>query len=387
MNHRRPSHDELTPEDLFRPEPVQAPQAGGTTIPGEVVRSSEMPWNTPPPQPEYFGEPPAAYQAPQQAPQQDLQPYQGGAAYPVEAYQAPQAPAYGQQQPVEEASTQFMPPFPAAPQQTQAMPPQPSYGGYQQEYGQQQAPQPSYGQPQAYGQPQQGYGQQAPPPQAPGYAAGTGTRGGGPARRFSPKVIAVAVVAACAVVGVVVGIAASGGGKSASAAGAGTPTASASASAQASGSGVDQAQAKALSDLLTTAASSRSSVITAVADIQHCQNLSESAQNLTTAAGARSQLITQLGTLQTSGLPQGAALVTVLKEGWTASRDADTHYAAWAEASKSSCDHKHQPKSGGDKQAGDSASYTATADKTKASRLWDAIAAKTGLPERSKSQL
>jgi hypothetical protein len=371
LNHRRPSHDELTPEDLFRPEPVQAPQAGGTTIPGEVVRSSEMPWNAPP-QPEYYGEAPAAYPAPQQ--------------YQPEVYQAPQPPQvqqYGQaqypQQPGEEASTQFMPPFPAEAQQTQQQP----YGGYQQGPQQgyaQQAPQQGYGQ-QA---PQQGYGQQAPPPQGPGYATGAPN---GPARRFSPKMIAIAVVAACAVIGVVVGVAASGGGTTAGAAGGpGTPTASADASAQASGSGVNQAQAKALSDLLTSAASSRSSVIGAVYDIDHCQNLADAAQNLTTAAGVRGQLVTQLGTLQTGGLPQGTALVAALKQGWEASRDADTHYAAWAKASKSSCAHSHQPKAGGDRQAA-GADSTATVAKAKASRLWDAIASKTGLPKRSKSQL
>jgi len=99
LNHRRPNNDELTPDDLFRPEPSPAQYAGGTTIPGEVVRSSDMPWNTPA-QPEYYGG--------------DAQPDPYQQQYP------PQAPY--PQQPVEEASTQFMPPFPAEPQQQQ-MPP------------------------------------------------------------------------------------------------------------------------------------------------------------------------------------------------------------------------------------------------------------------------
>ncbi|MFC1415298.1 hypothetical protein ACEZDE_01365 [Streptacidiphilus sp. N8-3] len=342
MNHRRPNNDELTPDDLFRPEP-QSAQPGGTTIPGEVVRSTDMPWNAPAQQqPEYYGE----YQP---------QPYQ-------------------QPQPGGEESTQFMPPFPAEPQQP--------YGAAQQGYGQQDYTQQSAG----YGQQpqsQQGYGgYQAPPPQAP-----YGSAPAGPGRRFSPRAIAVGVVAACAVVGIAVGAALSGSGGNASAAGTPGPSASGSASAKAAGSGVNQAQAQALSDLLKSASNSRTSVIAAVDDIKHCQNLGQAEQNLTTAAGMRGQLVTQLGTLQTDGLPGGAELVTALKQGWTASQSADTHYAAWAKASGSNCAHKHQPKDGGELQAASSASSDATVAKTKASRLWDAIAEKTGLPSRTKSQL
>ena len=357
LNHRRPSNDELTPDDLFRPEPPQSQHAGGNTIPGEVVRSTDMPWNTPA-QPEYLGETaPVPYQQ-----QQQYQPEQ----YQPDPYQAdPYQSAPYQQQPVEEASTQFMPPFPAEPQQ-----PQQGYGSYQPGYG----AQPGYGQPQ-----QAGYGYQAAPQQAPP---------AGGARRFSPRAIAIAVVAACAVVGIAVGAALSGGGGgTAAAAGTGGPSASAGASQQAAGSGVNQAQAQALSDLLKSASNSRTSVVAAVDNIEHCQNLDQAAQDLTAAAGMRGQLITQLGTLQTGGLPDGTELVAALKQGWTASQSADTHYAAWAKASQSSCDHKHQPKAGGDLQAASNASSTATVAKVKASRLWNAIASKTGLPSRTKVQL
>jgi hypothetical protein len=347
LNHRRPSHDELTPEDLFRPEPPQAQRPGGTTIPGEVVRSNDMPWNAPA-QPEYFGEAPAAYQP---AP-----------------YQPPQYPQ------AEEASTQFMPPFPAEPQQQTQI---------QQPYPQQQAPQQPPQQPYG-GYQQQGYGYQAPPPpQGPGPSGPQP----GPGRRFSPKAIAIAVVVGCAVVGVAVGAAVSGGGKTNGAAGSSGASASSSASASAAGPGADQAQAKALSDLLNSAANSRESVVSAVADIERCQNLDGAAQDLTAASGMRGQLITQLGTLQTGSLSHGTELVTALKEGWTASQNADAHYAAWAKASKGSCAHKDQPKNGDDKQAGDRASSNATIAKQKASKLWDAIASSTGLPARASTQL
>ncbi|MFC1433355.1 hypothetical protein ACEZDB_22170 [Streptacidiphilus sp. N1-3] len=323
MNHRRPSHDELTPEDLFRPEPAQ-----GTTIPGEVVRSSEMPWNSPQPQqPEYYGEP------------------------------QPQAPYQQVQPPAEEASTQFMPPFPAAPQQ--------SYGGYS---------------------PQQDYGRGYQPP-VPPQAAPPGPAGRAP-RRFSPMVIGIAVVAGCAVLGIGVAAAVSGGGSGTGTAGSGaSASSSASASSAAGGAPADQAQAQALSDLLKGAANSRSAVVAAVGDIEHCQNLDGAAQDLSAAATSRGQLVQQLEGLQTDKLPDGTELVTALKEGWNASKNADTHYAAWAKQSKSSCDHKHKPAAGGEKRAGDSASSTATVAKQKASRLWDAIASPTGLPKRSSIQL
>ena len=365
LNHRRPSNDELTPDDLFRPEPPQSQHAGGNTIPGEVVRSTDMPWNTPA-QPEYLGgTAPVPYQQ-QQYPPEQYQPeqYQPD-PYQADAYQSAQY----QQQPVEEASTQFMPPFPAEPQPPQ----QQGYGSYQPGYG----AQPGYGQ---QPQPQQaGYGYQAAPPQAPP---------AGGARRFSPRAIAIAVVAACAVVGIAVGAALSGGGGgTAAAAGTGGPSASAGASQQAAGSGVNQAQAQALSDLLKSASNSRASVVAAVYNIQHCQNLDQAAQNLTTAAGMRGQLITQLGTVQTDGLPDGTELVAALKQGWTASQSADTHYAAWAKASAGSCAHKHQPKAGDEERAAGTASSNATVAKRTASRLWNAIAAKTGLPERAYTAL
>jgi hypothetical protein len=355
LNHRRPSHDELTPEDLFRPEPPQAQGTAGNTIPGEVVRSNDMPWNASA-EPEYFGDAPAAY-AP--APQQS---YGQQAAYLPQSYQ-PQA---------EEASTQYMPPFQAE-QQTQQYqqqpPPPPQQQQQQQPYG--------------GGYQQQGYGYQAPPPpQDPG----SYPQQPGPGRRFSPKAIAIAVVVACAVIGVAVGAAVSGG-KTTGAAGTTGSSASTSASASPAGPGADQAQAKALSDLLNSAANSRESVVSAVADIERCQNLDGAAQDLTAASGMRGQLITQLGTLQTGSLSHGAELVTALKQGWTASQNADAHYADWAKASKGSCAHKHQPKNGDDKQAGDRASSTATVAKQKASQLWDAIASSTGLPARASTQL
>ncbi|MEY9962924.1 hypothetical protein ABIA33_000950 [Streptacidiphilus sp. MAP12-16] len=352
MNHRRPNSDELTPDDLFRPEPA--------VIPGEVVRStrSDMPWDAPTQQvegrPEYFGDAPAPTRA------------------------------VPQQQVAEEASTQFMPPFPAAATQPvqQPMHQQPTYGGgyqqgYQQPQGYDQGGYGGYGGQSGY---QSGYQEQEQEPEH---------RPGPPWRRFSSRTIAAGVVGVCAVLGICVAAALSGG--SAPSAAATRPTTPAAGAKQpsttGSGSAAANPQAQALSDLLSTASNSRSAVISAVSSIEHCQNLDQAQQDLTSAAGMRQQLVVQLGTLQTDQLQSGPQLIAALQDGWKASESADSHYAAWAAQSKSPCAHKHKPQAGGEKKAGDAASSTATVAKAKASRLWNAIADGAGLPKRAGSQL
>ncbi len=455
MNHRRPNFDELTPDDLFRPEPVDGPRTGGT-IAGEVLYSSRepippsrpqispaqqtqalpQPWDghrqqQPSGQPEYFGDATGITPAPA--------PLGGGpAGGPLGG-----GVGGGLRPDGGEASTQFLPPFPAAPVdqsaptavgQWQPQPqPQPGYGGgyqeqpgYDQGYGQgydqgyepgyqpggyvepqpypqggqdRAAPQPSYGHQVSYGQPvqQPGYDRQQPYGQQPGGgyqgggysgggqgAGGAGGAGGG--RRFSNRAIAIAAIAVCAVVGVSAAALASGGGGGSKSA---TATASTSAGPSASAAGVSQetVQAQALSDLLATAANGRSAVIAAVANVEGCKNLSQSQRDLTTAAGLRQQLIQQLGLLQTGQLTHGTELVAELRRGWQASADADTHYAAWAGESVASCAHTHKPDTGGELGKGDAASGTASEAKAKASKLWNVIAAATGMPERSGSQL
>ena len=457
MNHRRPNFDELTPDDLFRPEPVDGARTGGT-IAGEVLYSSRepippaqptqalpQPWDgqQQPPypttsgQPEYFGEvtsvggalpgpgpmpgplgagplgggpmPPGGegatqflppfpqpepgydYSAPQTYgsgyPDQGQGPLQGQAQGPL------QNQGYADQGQLQDQGYQDPQAYPQ--QQGGQIQPyggqQASYGGQQASYGGQQA---SYGQPTAYGQPvqQPSYGGQPPYGQQPGggysgggsgYAAPGG--GGSARRRFSNRAIAIAAIAVCAVVGISAAALAGGGGGAAKS---GT-TASSSVSSSASTAPVSESkvQAQALSDLLATAANGRSAVIAAVGNVKGCQSLSQSQQDLTTAAGLRKQLIQQLGLLQTNQLAHGSELVGELRQGWQASADADTHYAAWAAQSVSSCAHTHHPSTGGQLEQGDAASGTATDAKAKAARLWNDIAKQTGMPERSGSQL
>ncbi|QMU67518.1 hypothetical protein [Streptacidiphilus sp. P02-A3a] len=448
MNHRRPNFDELTPDDLFRPEPMDGSRTGGT-IAGEVLYSSRepippnrpeispaqqtqmlpQPWDGQQPpqqpsgQPEYFGDATGVGPAP-------------GAMGP--GPMGPGAMGGGTRPDGGEASTQFLPPFPAAPVDRsgpttvgQWQPqPQPGYGGgyqqqpgydggyqeqpgYEQGYDQGYQPgyaepqpypqpaQPSYGQQVPYGQPTQSgydrqppYGQQAGAGYPGGGYSGGGTGAGGPGgagggrggRRFSNRAIAIAAIAVCAVLGVGAAALAAGGGS-----GSGTAAAAASSSSTPSASagavGESTVQAQALSDLLATAANGRSAVIAAVGNVDGCRSLSQSQKDLTTAAGLRQQLIQQLALLQTDQLSHGTELVAELRRGWQASADADTHYAAWAGQSAASCAHTHKPVSGGELAQGDAASGTASEAKAKASKLWDAIAAATGMPKRSGSQL
>jgi hypothetical protein len=389
LNQRRHnSSDELTPDDLFRPEPMDGSRTGGT-IAGEVLYSSQetMPWTgagqqQASGQPEYFGDATAIAPAP------DYRRPDGG-----------------------EASTQFLPPFPAAPaastvsewqpQQQQ----QPTYGGYQEQpQYDQQAPyeqpppyeqphpyqqQPSYQQQVSYQpQPQQGYA--PPPPPAGGCQGGyqDAPKQGRPAlRRPSNRLIAVVAVAACAVVGIVSAVALSGGGTSSAATVTPSASASSGAVAGAAAGADDKVQAQAMSDLLSTASNGRAAVISAVANVAQCQDIGQSQQDLSRAAGLRQQLIQQLGALQVNGLTGGSELVADLRKGWQESALADQHYAQWAAESKGSCGKSHKPVSGGALSQGDASSGRASAAKEKASKLWNAIAAQTGLPTRSSTQL
>jgi hypothetical protein len=329
LNHRRPNPDELTPEDLFRPEPA-APAASAE----EAATQYLPPYPATPPQvpagtgfeDEGTRQLPAvaAGQAPTQAAQR---PFFGFDRQPQPPYQAQQ------------------PPYPPGPGQPYGGPPQP--------------------------QPQPGYD----------YA------GGGGGRRFSNKAIAIGVVAACAVAGILAGALLSGGG------GAKADAASASASAGASASGAAtggdaKAQATALYGLLSTAADSRSEAVTAVADISGCRDLDGAVAALKDSAGKHGQLVSKLAALAVDKLTSGQALDQALQQSWQASQSADEHYAAWGEASKGSCGKKHHPlKKNGALTAADQASSEATTAKQQAAQLWNAVASQYGLPQRGAGEL
>ncbi|MER6688388.1 hypothetical protein [Streptomyces minutiscleroticus] len=147
-------------------------------------------------------------------------------------------------------------------------------------------------------------------------------------------------------------------------------------------------QAVALDELLADSGASRSSVIEAVADVKKCDNLDQAAADLRDAAQQRNDLVTRLSGLKVDRLPDHEALTAALTGAWKASASADTHYAAWADevGRKKGC-HKGQARATKEAQRGNAASGTASAQKTKAAGLWNAIARTYGLTERDAAQL
>jgi hypothetical protein len=129
-------------------------------------------------------------------------------------------------------------------------------------------------------------------------------------------------------------------------------------------------------------------VIKAVANIKTCSNLGQAATDLRDAAKQRGDLVTRLGELSVDRLPDHEALTTSLTNAWKASASADNHYAAWADqtAQKKGCK-KGQARTTGQTQAGNQASATASAEKTKAAELWNKIAKTYSLTERQAVQL
>ncbi|MCZ4118587.1 hypothetical protein [Streptomyces sp. H39-S7] len=233
------------------------------------------------------------------------------------------------------------------------------------------------------------------PAPAPGYADpyDGGSGGNGSRRRLSRAAVIGIVVGGCALAGLAAGAALSmGGGDDGKDSAATTkPPASTGASAQ-PGTGADDAvtkQAKALDALLKDSGSSRSSVVSAVESIKSCKNLPQAANDLRAAAGQRGSLVTRLAALQVDSLPQHGDLTEALNKAWAASAAADNAYASWADQAASDGKTCKSGKAKGtpQKSVGDRESGSATTQKKRAVRLWNAIAKQHGLTEREYSQL
>ncbi|MEU5363319.1 hypothetical protein ABZ354_07440 [Streptomyces sp. NPDC005925] len=220
-----------------------------------------------------------------------------------------------------------------------------------------------------------------------GDGGGRGARGGRGGSRV-PLIAAIGV--AIAVVGIGAGALLAGGGggdddtkQPVSATG---PTAEESASPSADPA---EAQAVELDKLLADSGDSRTSVISAVADVKACRNLDGAAQDLRDAAKQRTGLVTRLSGVAVDKLPGHAELTSALTKAWQASASADNHYAAWADqvaAKKGKCK-KGQAPSTGQTAAGNRESGTASQQKARAAELWNAIAKTYGLTERRPTQL
>ncbi|MER6413174.1 hypothetical protein [Streptomyces humidus] len=260
---------------------------------------------------------------------------------------------------------------------------------------------PGHGARQGYGagpaarSPQPAYAQPAHTP--PGGPATGGRRGayddgdGRDGRRRSRVPLFAVIGVALAVVGVGAGAMLAGGGGDKSGDDK-TVAASAPVSGGSASTSTDAArqQAVELDKLLADSGSSRASVISAVADVKACDNLSQAAADLRDAAEQRTGLVTKLSALKVDRLPDHAALTASLTKAWQASASADDHYAAWAgqvEGDKKKYCKKGSARTTGEAQAGNRASGTASAQKSQAAKLWNEIAKKYGLTQRGPTQL
>ncbi|WP_051838968.1 hypothetical protein [Streptomyces sp. NRRL F-5126] len=289
----------------------------------------------------------------------------------------------------------------AAPQNTDATQHLPQFDGYdsagvqppahQQSSGYGYPQPPAYQQTSGYGYPQPS-GYDTPPPGGQGGYQGDFRDGGGsrPGRKKSPAILIGAGVAVVAVVGFGVGALLSGGGGDGKK---GDATVAADSSASA-GDGKSapadpaQPQAKALDQLLADSNDSREAVIGAVGDIKTCKNLDGAASDLHDAAKQRRGLADRLDKLAIDKLPNHDQLASALKAGWKASAAADDHYATWGQQAKSHkvCKHGSARRTSAEAQ-GDRSSGEATTAKKRAAKLWNAIATKYGLKQRSAADL
>ncbi|MFF4659437.1 hypothetical protein [Streptomyces sp. NPDC001381] len=258
----------------------------------------------------------------------------------------------------------------------------------------QQLPRISEPEPPGYGGAPQGYGAgPAARAQQPSYAppARDDDHGGRGGRTGSRIPLFAAIGVALAVVGVGAGALLAGGGEDDDQ-GDGNTTVAASAPATEGSASSDAAeqQAVALDKLLADSGSSRASVIAAVANVKACDNLAQAASDLRAAAGQRTELVTKLSGLAVDKLPDHAALTSALTKAWQASAAADNHYAAWADEvagnRKKACK-KGTARTTASTQQGNRESGTASAQKTRAAQLWNAIAKTYGLTQRQPTQL
>ncbi|MFF4363919.1 hypothetical protein [Streptomyces sp. NPDC001604] len=230
--------------------------------------------------------------------------------------------------------------------------------------------------------------QQPPPPQAAYAPPGPGDGSSGRSRSRVPLIAAIGV--GIVVLGIGAGALLNGGGDSGGKDKNQTVSATAPATDGSASSAGDPAkqQAVALDKLLADSGGSRASVIRAVDSVKGCRDLGQAASDLRDAAKQRAELVNRLSGLSVDKLPNHAALTAALTRAWQASAAADNHYAAWADqvGGKKGCK-KGQARPTGQTAAGNRESGTASQQKVKAARLWNAIAETYGLSRRQPTQL
>jgi serine/threonine protein kinase len=141
------------------------------------------------------------------------------------------------------------------------------------------------------------------------------------------------------------------------------------------------AQAAAISNLLTSGATSSTVLTDAVDKVQACTNLPGSVRQIQQVRDQRQTEYNQAKALSTSALQNGAVLKSDLTKALFYSLTADSDYLAWAQQQESAC------------QAGSQSGAALTADsqavnyKTLFVNMWNPVAAQYGLPATSVSSM
>jgi hypothetical protein len=148
----------------------------------------------------------------------------------------------------------------------------------------------------------------------------------------------------------------------------------------------EQQAADSLSVLLGQSVTDRSSIVSAVNDVNACgPSLNQDVQTFQNAATSRQNLLTQLGNIQDrAALP--TPMIQALTSAWQASIQADQDYAQWTqdEVSKGCVPNDHSDPS---YQAVSGPDGQATTDKKAFVSSWNPIAEQYGLPTYQWSQL
>jgi hypothetical protein len=148
----------------------------------------------------------------------------------------------------------------------------------------------------------------------------------------------------------------------------------------------EQQAADSLSVLLAQSVTDRSSIVSAVNDVNACgPSLNQDATTFQNAAASRQNLLTQLGNIQDrAALP--TPMIQALTSAWQASIQADQDYAQWTqdEVSKGCVPNDHSDPS---YQAVSGPDGQATTDKKAFVSSWNPIAEQYGLPTYQWSQL
>jgi hypothetical protein len=133
------------------------------------------------------------------------------------------------------------------------------------------------------------------------------------------------------------------------------------------------AAASAVNDLFTAMEASRGDLATALGDVTSCTSVIDAAATIQQVASDRATQLRQAENLSVDALTDGSDLQSALVSALTYSQQADQSYAVWASAVAAG-DCSDAAPTTPDRQAGDTASQSATAYKTTAVNDWNQIA-------------